>query len=103
MRHNVIGALCGDYWDDYPSGIGGASYRKHLQMLFETLHLNGALLRFRGSMPDDDLALLLSGSDLCIHPSLTADENYGYVPVEGRACGTPVVATNMTGELRTML
>lgn len=96
-KHNVVGILCGDYWDDYPSGIGGAAYRDYMRRVFETFNLERQLLRLRGNMSDDELSLLLAGSDLLIHPSLTVDENYGFAPVEAIACGTPVVTTGYGG------
>jgi glycosyltransferase involved in cell wall biosynthesis len=96
-RHKLIGILCGDYWDDYPSGIGGAAYREWLRDLFDSLKLDRHLLRMDGSLSDDELSLLLGGSDILIHPSLAVDENYGFAPVEAVACGTPVIATGYGG------
>jgi glycosyltransferase involved in cell wall biosynthesis len=45
-----------------------------------------------GPLPDQDLALLLKGSELCVIPSLY--EGFCLPMVEAMACGTPTIASN---------
>jgi glycosyltransferase involved in cell wall biosynthesis len=94
---NVTGLLVGDFWDDYPASMTGFHYRELMHETFEHERLAGSVLRFTGGMSDAELALIYSGSDLLFHPSLTPDENFGFVPVEAMSCGTPVVSTRYGG------
>jgi glycosyltransferase involved in cell wall biosynthesis len=45
-----------------------------------------------GPLPDQDLALLLKGSEVCVIPSLY--EGFCLPMVEAMACGTPTIASN---------
>lgn len=49
---------------------------------------------FLGYVPDDDLPALYNAADIFCFPSLY--EGFGLPPLEAMACGTPVVASNVT-------
>ncbi len=57
----------------------------------ENLGLQGQV-RFLGSVPDGDLAVLYNLADVFVFPSLY--EGFGLPPLEAIACGAPVVAAN---------
>jgi glycosyltransferase involved in cell wall biosynthesis len=56
----------------------------------------GGAVRFLGPVPteSDDLVYLYSGADLLLYPSL--HEGWTGPPIEAMACGTPVVASNVS-------
>lgn len=56
-----------------------------------------SFVRWLGPVPDEDLPALYSGAAAVVVPSLY--EGYGIPAAEARACGAPVVATDMA-ELR---
>ncbi len=58
--------------------------------LMHALGLEGHV-HFVGSVPDEDLPLFYSASDLYVLPSL--HEGFGIPCLEAMACGTPVIAT----------
>ncbi|HUF46343.1 MAG TPA: glycosyltransferase family 1 protein [Vicinamibacterales bacterium] len=51
----------------------------------------GALVHWRGFLPDDQLRLLHAGAVALVLPSVC--EGFGLPAVEAAACGTPVIAT----------
>jgi len=51
-------------------------------------------IRFIGLVPEEDMPALYSGARLFAFPSLY--EGFGLPPLEGMACGVPVVASNRT-------
>jgi glycosyltransferase involved in cell wall biosynthesis len=56
-------------------------------------------VRFVIDPGDDDLAALYRGAGVLVFP---AEEDFGIVPVEAQACGTPVVAYGAGGALDTV-
>jgi glycosyltransferase involved in cell wall biosynthesis len=60
----------------------------------------GAEVRFVIDPGDDDLAALYRGAGVLVFP---AEEDFGIVPVEAQACGTPVVAYGTGGALDTVV
>ena len=56
-------------------------------------------ITFLGSVPDDELRILLSEAKALIFPT---DEDFGIVPLEAQACGTPVIAFKKGGALESV-
>jgi glycosyltransferase involved in cell wall biosynthesis len=56
-------------------------------------------IRFVGSVNDEELRDLYSGAKAVIFP---AEEDFGIVPLEAQACGTPVIAFGKGGSLETV-
>lgn len=63
--------------------------------------LAGPTVEFFGSVPDKELAMLYQGAKALIFCAL--DEDFGMVPVEAMAHGTPVIALGQGGVLETVL
>jgi len=51
-------------------------------------------VRFTGLVPDEDLASIYSGADVFVCPSIY--EGFGLTVLEAMACGTPVIASNIS-------
>lgn len=49
---------------------------------------------FTGYVPEEDLPLLYGGAELCVYPTLY--EGFGLPAMEAMACGTPLVASNVS-------
>lgn len=73
-------------------GIKGYRFEEVFQKVRE-LELEQDVI-FTGKVPDYELPVLYSGSDLFIFPSLS--EGFGIPPLEAMACGTPVIASNVS-------
>jgi glycosyltransferase involved in cell wall biosynthesis len=74
--------------------VAGAHGRKNSPVL-EALRSSGLDdhgVRFLGYVPDEDLPMLYSGSNLFVFPSLY--EGFGLPLVEAMACGVPVIASD---------
>jgi len=73
-------------------GKKGWLYKGFFQRLRE-LGLEGEVV-FPGFVPDEDLPALYSAANLFVFPSLY--EGFGLPPLEAMACGTPVIASNVS-------
>ena len=62
--------------------------------------LQGPNISFRGFVPDEELARLYAGARAVIFPS---DDDFGIVPVEAMAHGTPVLALRRGGATETVV
>jgi glycosyltransferase involved in cell wall biosynthesis len=62
--------------------------------------LAGPLVRFAGSPSDEGLRELYRSAELVLMPG---EEDFGIVPLEAQACGTPVVALGKGGALETVV
>jgi len=58
-------------------------------------------IEFLGQVSDEELAKLYAGAKATIVAS--EDEDFGIVPVESMACGTPVIAVKAGGFLETVI
>lgn len=61
----------------------------------------GPTVEFLGSVPDSQLGVLYAGAKATIFCAL--DEDFGIVPVESMAAGTPVIALAQGGTLETVI
>jgi glycosyltransferase involved in cell wall biosynthesis len=81
--------------DNYQMVVVGVE-RHRTQEVFEKvreLKLERTVI-FTGRVAKDELAVLYSGAEIFIFPSLL--EGFGMPPLEAMACGTPVIASNLT-------
>lgn len=62
--------------------------------------MSGPSVRFTGRVSDEDLRELMRSCRALIFPGV---EDFGLIPVEAMACGTPVVAIEAGGALETVL
>lgn len=62
--------------------------------------LHGPRVSFRGFVPDQELAALYAGARAVIFPS---DDDFGLVPIEAMAQGTPVLALRSGGATETVV
>jgi glycosyltransferase involved in cell wall biosynthesis len=60
----------------------------------------GANMEFVGEVPREELRELLRGARAFV---FAADEDFGILPVEAQACGTPVIAYGRGGALETVI
>ena len=94
----LTGLVIGNYWVDYPVfNYAKTDYRTYIGGLLHQLGLADDVIYFPAKLSDDDLALCYGAMDVLIHPTNSIDENFGYVPVEAMACGTPLVGAAYGG------
>lgn len=74
--------------------IGSGSELNHLQQI------SGNNIKFLGQVDDDQLINYYQNAKAVIFPQ---EEDYGLVPLEAQACGTPVLAFGRGGALETVL
>ena len=75
--------------------IAGKKDQRYEQVLktLNELNLGGEVI-FTGYVPEEDLPKLYNAADLFVYPSLY--EGFGLPILEAMACGTPVVASNVS-------
>jgi glycosyltransferase involved in cell wall biosynthesis len=94
----VVGVVVGNYWIDYPIlNYTTGEYPEHIRALVDELGLAEEIVYLPASLSDEELAMCYGAMDILVHPTNALDENFGYVPVEAMACGTPVVAAAYGG------
>ncbi len=74
------------------TGRKGLSYPKYKQRA-ETLKVAEDVL-FTGFIPLEDMPIFYNSAELLVYPSFY--EGFGLPPLEAMACGTPVIASNVT-------
>jgi D-inositol-3-phosphate glycosyltransferase len=72
----------------------GAGEHDRLAALAEELGV-ADLVEFVGSVAQPDLPVYYSAAEACLMPSYS--ESFGLVGLEAQACGTPVIASNVSG------
>jgi glycosyltransferase involved in cell wall biosynthesis len=84
-----------DIPEDYKLVIVGKQNRsyKNLINVIETLKIGNRII-FTDFVPVPHLPYLYNAADLFVYPSLY--EGFGLPPLEAMACGTPVIASNVT-------
>lgn len=94
----IVGLVIGSYWVDYPIlNYATAQYQPYIGDLLRRLGLERDIIYFPGDLSDEDLTFCYGAMDILIHPTNSIDENYGFVPVEAMACGTPIVGAAYGG------
>jgi len=66
-----------------------------VERMAERSNARGITYLTQSDAPDEDIAQILRSAHVVCQPS--RGEGFGFVPLEARACGTPVVATACTG------
>ena len=85
---------------DVPLKIGGTGdHLEQMQELVKEMNAKG-LIKFLGYISDDEKINLLSRSRALIFP--VRNEDFGIIPVEANAAGTPVIAYREGGVLETI-
>lgn len=94
----IAGVVVGNYWIDYPVlPYVTEAYPAIIRALIDNLELNNEVIYFPANVSDEELALCYGAMDILVHPTNALDENFGYVPLEAMACGTPVIAAAYGG------
>ncbi|WP_439185259.1 glycosyltransferase [Carboxylicivirga taeanensis] len=62
--------------------------------------LAGANVEMKGFVPDDEMLSLMQNAKAFV---FAADEDFGIIPVEAQACGTPVIALGKGGTKETVI
>jgi glycosyltransferase involved in cell wall biosynthesis len=74
------------------TGKKGASYEKYRNRA-EELHVSNSVV-FTDFIPIEDMPLFYNATEVLVYPSFY--EGFGLPPIEAMACGTPVIASNVT-------
>jgi Glycosyl transferases group 1 len=97
-RIDVVGLVVGgppEY--AYANWHSLSLHKERLNQFIKAHHLSEVLCWHPEVKCDEDLSALYSAMDVLFHPTQMLDENFGYVPIEALACGTPVVGTAWGG------
>jgi glycosyltransferase involved in cell wall biosynthesis len=90
----ALRAVCDRGFDVQLAVVGQEGWlSRHESAAVESLGL-GARVRFTGYVPEDDLVRLYNGAAAFLFPSLY--EGFGLPVLEAMACGTPVVASDVS-------
>lgn len=90
--------IIGNYWIDYPIlDYVSSEYPKYLQNLIKDLDLIDEVVSLPSELSNEELMYAYNAMDFLIHPTNSLDENFGYVPIEAMACGTPVIGAAYGG------
>lgn len=73
-------------------GNHGISYERYKKRV-DDLNITSDVL-FPGFIPLDDMPIFYNASSIFVYPSFY--EGFGLPPIEAMACGTPVIASNLT-------
>lgn len=89
-------AACGRVWEarqdaEFQLVLAGPRGWRYQPILAAAEKAGAGRVVFTGALPDEDLALLLKGAELCAVPSLY--EGFCLPMVEAMACGVPTVAS----------
>lgn len=81
---------------DFYMVIAGSKIDKNFKDIYSYVDNKHVLKRifFPGYIEDADLPLVISSADCFVFPSLR--EGFGLPPLEAMACGTPVIASNIS-------
>ncbi|AQR93263.1 MULTISPECIES: glycosyltransferase family 4 protein [Clostridium] len=74
------------------TGRKGPSYSKYKNRA-EELHISNNVV-FTDFIPIEDMPLFYNATEVLVYPSFY--EGFGLPPIEAMACGTPVIASNVT-------
>ena len=117
----VMKVLRGSTSEKYFLSVGRLTYAKRLDIVIEACNkmeipltivgkgkeetylrsIAGSTITFAGGVSDEELSRLYRGARACIFCAL--DEDFGIVPVEAMAHGTPVIALGQGGTLETVV
>lgn len=100
-RKNILGLI--EAYSNLPSklketfklvitGRKGPSYDKYKNRA-EELHVSNNVV-FTDFVPIEDMPLFYNATEVLVYPSFY--EGFGLPPIEAMACGTPVIASNVT-------
>ena len=90
--YSLLPNLIKDQYKLVITGKKGISYDKYKKRC-EELNINSYVI-FTDFLPMKDLSLFYNVAEALIYPSLY--EGFGLPPLEAMACGTPVIASNLT-------
>ncbi len=76
--------------------VGTGQLQKQYQTRVRQLEIAHAVY-FAGYVPDDELPMYYNTSHITVLPSVSRSEAFGLVLAESQSCGTPVVATDISG------
>jgi glycosyltransferase involved in cell wall biosynthesis len=90
--------VIGDYWKDYPVlNYTKSDYVEYCKKLILSCGLQDHVTWLPGNLDDTALSICYGAMDIVLHPTVSIDENYGYVPLEAMNAGLPVIATAYGG------